>query len=101
MLCARFRRAHADLIASFQRSVVANLVSRTLAAAEQYGARTVLVSGGVAANCELRRAFEAEAGSRGIEVFLPQPRAFHRQCRHDRRRRAIRVCVRVCWKTFR
>jgi N6-L-threonylcarbamoyladenine synthase len=60
-----------DLIASFQRSVVDNLVSRTIAAAAQQGARTVLVSGGVAANSELRRAFEAQAMQRGIEVYFP------------------------------
>jgi N6-L-threonylcarbamoyladenine synthase len=60
-----------DLIASFQRSVVDNLLSRTLAAAEKHGARTILVSGGVAANSELRRAFEAEGPRRGIEVFFP------------------------------
>jgi N6-L-threonylcarbamoyladenine synthase len=60
-----------DLIASFQHCVVENLVSRTLAAAEQQNARTILVSGGVAANSELRRAFEAEAAARGFEVFFP------------------------------
>jgi N6-L-threonylcarbamoyladenine synthase len=60
-----------DLIASFQRAVVDNLLSRTLAAAEKYSARTVLVSGGVAANSELRRSFEAEAVRRGIEVYFP------------------------------
>ncbi len=60
-----------DLIASFQRSVVDNLISRTIAAVVQQGARTVLVSGGVAANSELRRAFEAEAAQRGIEVYFP------------------------------
>ena len=60
-----------DLIASFQRSVVDNLVSRAIEAAAQQGAHTVLVSGGVAANSELRRAFEAEAGQRGIEVYFP------------------------------
>jgi N6-L-threonylcarbamoyladenine synthase len=60
-----------DLIASFQRAVVDNLVSRTLAAAEQHGGRTVFVSGGVAANSELRRTFETEAGRRGMEVFFP------------------------------
>lgn len=46
------------LIASFQRAVVDNLIQRTLAAANQYGARTVLVSGGVAANRELRDRFQ-------------------------------------------
>jgi len=60
-----------DLIASFQHSVVENLISRTLAAAEQHNARTILVSGGVAANSELRRAFESEATARSIEVFFP------------------------------
>jgi N6-L-threonylcarbamoyladenine synthase len=60
-----------DLIASFQRSVVDNLLSRTLAAAEKYGARTILVSGGVAANSELRRAFEAEGPKRGLDVYFP------------------------------
>jgi N6-L-threonylcarbamoyladenine synthase len=60
-----------DLIASFQRSVVDNLVSRTLAAAEARGARTILVSGGVAANSELRRTFESGAANRGVEVYFP------------------------------
>jgi N6-L-threonylcarbamoyladenine synthase len=60
-----------DLIASFQRAVVDNLVSRAFAATEQHGARTILVSGGVAANSELRRTFESEAGARSIEVFFP------------------------------
>jgi N6-L-threonylcarbamoyladenine synthase len=60
-----------DLVASFQRSVVDDLVRRTLAAAEQYAARSVLVSGGVAANSELRRTFECEAAMGGLSVFFP------------------------------
>jgi N6-L-threonylcarbamoyladenine synthase len=60
-----------DLIASFQRAVVDNLVSRTLAAAQKHAARDILVSGGVAANSELRRTFEAEAGRRAIDVYFP------------------------------
>ena len=60
-----------DLIASFQRAVVDDLVSRTLAAAEQHAMRSVLVSGGVAANSELRRSFEAEAERRGLQVYFP------------------------------
>ena len=60
-----------DLIASFQRTVVEDLVSRTLAAAQQNAVRTVLVSGGVAANRELRASFESEAASRGTEVYFP------------------------------
>lgn len=60
-----------DLIASFQRAVVDDLVTRALAAAEQHAVRTVLVSGGVAANSELRRTFEAQAVRRGLHVYFP------------------------------
>jgi len=60
-----------DLIASFQKAVTEDLVSRTLAAAEETGARSVLVSGGVAANRQLRRGFQEEASSRGLDVFFP------------------------------
>jgi N6-L-threonylcarbamoyladenine synthase len=60
-----------DLIASFQRAVVDNLVNRTMEAAAQQAARTVLVSGGVAANGELRRTFEGEGARRGLEVYFP------------------------------
>jgi N6-L-threonylcarbamoyladenine synthase len=64
-------RATLDLIASFQRAVVDDLTTRTLAAAEQHSARTVLVSGGVAANRELRATFEYEARRRGFDVYFP------------------------------
>jgi N6-L-threonylcarbamoyladenine synthase len=60
-----------DLIASFQHAVVDNLKRRTFAAAEHYGAETVLVSGGVAANRELRVSFTAEAATRGLPVAFP------------------------------
>lgn len=60
-----------DLVASFQKAVVDNLVGRTLAAAEQWAARSVLVTGGVAANRELRETFHTEAGRRGLPVFFP------------------------------
>jgi N6-L-threonylcarbamoyladenine synthase len=60
-----------DLIASFQRSVVNNLVASTLAAATQSAARSILVSGGVAANSELRTTFEREAQKLNIQTFFP------------------------------
>lgn len=60
-----------DLIASFQHSVVSELVNRSMAAAEQCGVCTILVSGGVAANRELRVRFDAEAARRKFEVFFP------------------------------
>jgi N6-L-threonylcarbamoyladenine synthase len=60
-----------NLVASFQRSMVNDLVAKTLAAADAYDVRTLFVSGGVAANHELRQAFEREAGMRGLPVAFP------------------------------
>lgn len=66
-----FDRQTLDLIASFQYAVVGNLLKQTFAAAEAFGARAVVVSGGVAANSELRRRFTAEADRRGLPVAFP------------------------------
>jgi N6-L-threonylcarbamoyladenine synthase len=60
-----------DLIASFQYAVVGNLLRQTFAAAESFGARGIVVSGGVAANSELRRRFQAEADRRGLPIAFP------------------------------
>jgi N6-L-threonylcarbamoyladenine synthase len=59
------------LIREFQRSVVRTLVEQTMAAAEIISAESILVSGGVAANSELRSAFEKRVTSSGMEVFFP------------------------------
>ncbi len=60
-----------DLIASFQYAVVGNLLRQTFAAAEFLGARSVVVSGGVAANSELRRRLQAEADRHGLTIAFP------------------------------
>jgi N6-L-threonylcarbamoyladenine synthase len=60
-----------SLIRNFQAAVVNDLVTRTLEAAAETGSRTVLVSGGVAANAELRERFNSRAASAGISVFFP------------------------------
>jgi N6-L-threonylcarbamoyladenine synthase len=60
-----------DLIASFQYAVVGNLMRQTFAAAEAFGARGIVISGGVSANSELRRRFAEEAGRRGLPVAFP------------------------------
>jgi len=59
-----------DLIASFQDAVVKNLVRATAHAAEHFGARGVLVSGGVSANRQLRRAMQ-EAFAGRLTVAFP------------------------------
>jgi N6-L-threonylcarbamoyladenine synthase len=60
-----------DLIASFQHAVVGDLLKKTFAAAESLGARRILVTGGVAANRELRARFTVEAARRNISVSFP------------------------------
>jgi N6-L-threonylcarbamoyladenine synthase len=60
-----------DLVASFQRAIVDDLVGRTLLAARAYDAATLFVTGGVAANQELRQAFERAGAKEGLPVYFP------------------------------
>jgi N6-L-threonylcarbamoyladenine synthase len=60
-----------DLVASFQRAMVEDLVEKTLAAARTYDVATLFVTGGVAANHELRQTFEREGAKEGLPVFFP------------------------------
>jgi len=60
-----------DLVASFQCAVVGDLMKKSFAAAESLGARRILITGGVAANRELRTRFTAEAARRGLRVAFP------------------------------
>jgi len=59
------------LIASFQNAVIGDLLKKTFSAAESMDAERILVTGGVAANRELRERFMAEAARRGIHVAFP------------------------------
>jgi N6-L-threonylcarbamoyladenine synthase len=60
-----------DLIASFQRAMVDDMVGKTLDAARAYDAESLFVTGGVAANNELRQTFERAAAEQGLPVFFP------------------------------
>src|SRR5574337_1994653 len=60
-----------DLVASFQRAMVEDLVEKTLAAARSFEVSTLFVTGGVAANRELRQRFEQEAAQEGLPVYFP------------------------------
>jgi len=60
-----------DLVASFQRAIVDDLVGKTLAAARAYDVATLFVTGGVAANHELRQTFEHEGAKQGLPVYFP------------------------------
>mgnify|MGYP005848158401 CR=1 FL=1 len=60
-----------DLLASFQWTVVEELLRRAAGAAEECRARSVLVTGGVACNSALRAA--AESARLPYPVFFPSP----------------------------
>jgi N6-L-threonylcarbamoyladenine synthase len=64
-------QATLDLIASFQHAVIGDLMKKTFGAAERLGAGRILVTGGVAANRELRERFSHEAAARGSEIAFP------------------------------
>src|SRR3954465_4219722 len=60
-----------NLVASFQRGLVEDVVAKTLTAARECNAATLFVTGGVAANSELRSTFERRAAQEGIVVAFP------------------------------
>ena len=64
-------KATLDLVASFQRAICEDLVGKTLAAARAHNVATLFVTGGVAANRELRQTFEREGGKDGLPVYFP------------------------------
>lgn len=64
-------RATLDLIASFQYTVVEDLLRRAAASAEEIGAHSMIVSGGVACNTGLRKA--AGGGRFHFPVYFPTP----------------------------
>lgn len=61
----------ADLCASFQEAAAETLVDKTLAAAERFGAKDVVIGGGVAANSRLRALMTERGAARGFAVRLP------------------------------
>jgi N6-L-threonylcarbamoyladenine synthase len=66
-------KAVSELAYGFQESVVDVLSSKTLRAAEEIGARTIVVGGGVAANSVLRTRIGEGAAARGIRTVVPRP----------------------------
>lgn len=61
----------ADVAASFQAAVVDVLVHKARRAAEQVGARGLVLGGGVAANSLLRERFTTMCGEAGVRGMLP------------------------------
>ena len=63
----------AELAWGFQDAVVDVLATKTIRAAEEVGARGIVLGGGVAANAALRARISGEAAVRGIRVVIPRP----------------------------
>ncbi len=63
----------ADIAASFQQSVVDVLVSRSMAACENYGVKKFAIAGGVAANSAIREAFRNVCKEKDMEFYYPSP----------------------------
>ncbi|MEX0743776.1 MAG: tRNA (adenosine(37)-N6)-threonylcarbamoyltransferase complex transferase subunit TsaD [Actinomycetota bacterium] len=61
----------ADLAASFQEAIVDVQVSKTMRAAKETGAGTVLLGGGVVANTRLRERMERAGSEQGVRVLFP------------------------------
>lgn len=60
-----------DIAASFQAAVVDVLVHKSLLAAKATGARAITLTGGVAANSQLRASLKEAAAQVGAEVYYP------------------------------
>ena len=63
----------AELAWGFQDSVVDVLVTKTIRAATEVGARSIVLGGGVAANSVLRDRLRDEAATLGVPLIVPRP----------------------------
>jgi N6-L-threonylcarbamoyladenine synthase len=62
-----------DLCASFQEAVVNMLWATTFKAVQQLHPRSLLLSGGVAANSRLREVFAERTAEAGVKFYYPKP----------------------------
>lgn len=60
-----------DLAAEFQAALVEVLVEKTIHAASQFKARSILLAGGVAANQQLRNLMKNRGQEQGLPVYYP------------------------------
>ncbi len=63
----------ADLVASFQKSVVDVLVEHSIMACKEYSFNKIAIAGGVAANSALRRRMKEECDKNNFSLFYPSP----------------------------
>lgn len=63
----------ADIAASFQEAVIDVLVTKTMAAAKDFGMKRIAIAGGVAANSSLREAMKTACSENKLAFFYPSP----------------------------
>lgn len=61
-----------DLAASFQQTVAEILTQKTIAAAKEYGYKTVALAGGVSANSAVRGMLSNECKKNGFRLYMPR-----------------------------
>jgi N6-L-threonylcarbamoyladenine synthase len=61
----------ADIAASFQQAAVDVLAAKTARAAKTFGAKSIFLSGGVAANAAIRSALKAKSAQLGVHFLVP------------------------------
>lgn len=61
-----------DLGASFIKAVTDILVAHTVEAAQEVGAKKIVLAGGVSANSRLRRVMSEMCRCKGIELYMPE-----------------------------
>lgn len=66
------KKTKADVSASFQQAAIDVLAVKTMKAAEEYSAKSVLLGGGVAANSLLRKTLHGESKKRGLKFFVSE-----------------------------
>ncbi|MGO4987322.1 tRNA (adenosine(37)-N6)-threonylcarbamoyltransferase complex transferase subunit TsaD [Gallicola sp. Sow4_E12] len=62
-----------DICASFQASVMDVLVEKSFRLAHEKGYKIIAVSGGVAANSELKKRMEERGQEENIKIYFPEP----------------------------
>ena len=67
----RANELRANIAASFQKAATEVLVNKTMRAAREFGAKSVFLAGGVAANKDLRKELKKHAAELGAQLFSP------------------------------
>src|SRR6056297_194536 len=62
----------ADIAASFQQAVIDSLIQRVIKALKNYEVGSVVISGGVAANQELRKQLRKVVNKKGLKLYYPE-----------------------------